>query len=161
MTIDLDAIRRRIPFHYAAPWRVEQNGDWHKQDRNGSWLVGYNTDNPLAGLVATVPDYGYDLAEFITHAREDVPELLAEVERLRAIVASVVALTKDTDGNDLDQDSDLPVGVFMQALHEAPEPTFEPGWLQTQVARSVASLDRLPDGLRQSLNQTKPSGGAR
>lgn len=54
---------------------------------------------------------------------DDVPALIAEVRRLLAVVASVTALTKDTDGNDLDPDSDLPVGVFMQALHEAEEAT--------------------------------------
>lgn len=35
---------------------------------------------------------------------------------------------------------------------EAPEPSkFKPGWLQAQVERSVASLNQLPDGLRQTI----------
>lgn len=81
--LDLDAIRRRVPNVYAGPWTV-QTGD-HGDD---NWYVNYATNNPLAGLVATVPDYGANLAEFIAHAREDVPALLAEVERLRQAEAA-------------------------------------------------------------------------
>lgn len=79
--LDLDAIRARVPWHYPATWTVEPApvGDEH--------LVLYATDDPRAGLVATVPDYGYALAEFIAHARTDVPALLAEVERLTAELA--------------------------------------------------------------------------
>jgi hypothetical protein len=32
------------------------------------------------------------------------------------------------------------------------DPRFPPGWLQKQIARSVANLDRLPPGLRRSLD---------
>jgi hypothetical protein len=78
--LDLDAIARRVPTHYDAPWRVEYLEA--SADNAERWLVGYATDNPLAGLVAAVPDYGEDLAEFIAHARTDVPVLLAEVARL-------------------------------------------------------------------------------
>ncbi|GIM88858.1 hypothetical protein [Paractinoplanes toevensis] len=49
---------------------------------------------------------------------EMVPHLAAEIERLQAIVTAVTALTRDTDGNDLNGDVDLPVGVFQQAIHE-------------------------------------------
>lgn len=38
-------------------------------------------------------------AEFIAHARSDVPWLLAEVERLRAVVARVEALPEQWEGN--------------------------------------------------------------
>jgi hypothetical protein len=81
-SLDLDAIRARVPTHYDAPWRVEYlEASADDADR---WLVGYATDNPLAGLVAAVPDYGEDLAEFIAHARTDVPALLAALARSRA-----------------------------------------------------------------------------
>jgi len=75
--LDLDAIRRTIPAVYDGPWYVQLDDD-------GRWKVGYPTDNPKAGRVATVPDYGEQLAEFIAAARTAVPALLAEVERLRA-----------------------------------------------------------------------------
>ena len=44
-----------------------------------------------------------DDAEFIAHAREDVPALLAEVERLRATVARVEALPDTWTGMDEDE----------------------------------------------------------
>ena len=87
--LDLDAIRRRIPT-CLAPWYVEYD------EPAGKWLIGYPTANPLAGLIATVPDYGEQLAEFIAHARTDVPALVeqvaalaAELERVRAVVERI------------------------------------------------------------------------
>lgn len=74
--LDIEAIRRRVPDVYPAPWTVTSGTD-------DDWYVAYATSNPLAGLVATVPDYGINLADFIAHAREDIPALIAEVERLR------------------------------------------------------------------------------
>jgi hypothetical protein len=143
--IDLDAIRRRVPDVYTGPWTV-QTGD----PGDDNWYVAYATDNPLAGLVATVPDYGANLAEFIAHAREDVPALIAEVERLRTALAAVESLTRNTDGGDVDPDPEIPVGEIRRVLRED-GPQFRPGWLQKQVARSVASLDRLPTGMRETL----------
>jgi hypothetical protein len=70
-------IRDSIPTVYTAPWTVEPMED-------NTWRVMYATDHPLAGLVAEVPDYGAQLAEFIAEARTAVPELLAEIDRLRA-----------------------------------------------------------------------------
>jgi len=78
--LDLDAIRHRVPLGHEGPWYVEFD------EETGRWSVGYPSDNPLAGLIATVPDYGHHLAEFIAHARQDVPALLAEVDRLRMVV---------------------------------------------------------------------------
>lgn len=77
--LDLDAVEARVPDGYDAPWRVEPS-------ESGEWLVAYATDCPQAGLVATVPDYGWTLAEFIAAARSDVPTLTAEVRRLRAVL---------------------------------------------------------------------------
>jgi hypothetical protein len=82
--LDLTAIAGRVPEWYAAPWTYDFEGD--------QWWVGYATDNPLAGLIATVPDYGERLAEFIAHAREDIPALLAEVQRLTAELAAMTEL---------------------------------------------------------------------
>lgn len=79
----LEEIRRSIPTVYGPPWTARPN--WN----DDTWTVRYATENPLAGLVATVPDYGENLADFIATARTAVPELLAEVERLRARVDEV------------------------------------------------------------------------
>ena len=78
--IDLGAIRARLKEieGYEGPWSIGSTGeDEHV------WLVGYPADHPAGGLIATVPDYGYDLAEFIAHARTDIPALLDEGRRLR------------------------------------------------------------------------------
>jgi hypothetical protein len=40
----------------------------------------------------------------------------AEVQRLRNAVSAVVALTKNTDGDDLNPDCELPVGEFQRVL---------------------------------------------
>lgn len=77
----LDAIKNRIPTTYGPPWTVDDGTD---DDGNLVWHVLYATDDPQAGLVATVPDYGQYLAEFLAAARADIPALVAEVERLRA-----------------------------------------------------------------------------
>ena len=70
-------IRESIPTAYSPPWTVFPDME------DDVWRVMYATDHQLAGLVAEVPDYGAHLAEFIATARAAVPELLAEVDRLR------------------------------------------------------------------------------
>jgi hypothetical protein len=63
--IDIDAIRRRADAATDGPW------------------TGANYRMALAGLATSTGNHAAD-AEFIAHARTDVPALLAEVERLRA-----------------------------------------------------------------------------
>ena len=70
-------IRDSIPTTYGPPWTVHPDMD------DDVWRVKYATDHPLAGLVCEVPDYGAHLAEFIATARAAVPELLAEIDRLK------------------------------------------------------------------------------
>ncbi|WP_433731081.1 hypothetical protein ACQP2Y_21770 [Actinoplanes sp. CA-051413] len=48
-----------------------------------------------------------------------VPQLIGEIENLRRVVAEVESLTKDTDGNDVDGDAEIPVGEIRRALAEA------------------------------------------
>lgn len=69
----LEDIRRSIPTSYAGPWTV------HPDTTDDQWRISYATKNPLAGLVATVPDYGENLAHFIAETRVDVPWLMAEL----------------------------------------------------------------------------------
>lgn len=82
----LAEIGNRVPLNYDGPWRMQPGKQLLDDGEGGS----FQTDCYLVGsgdvLVATVPDYGWYLAEFIEQAREDVPELLAEVKRLRAQV---------------------------------------------------------------------------
>ncbi|MGI5155772.1 hypothetical protein [Microbispora sp. CA-102843] len=82
-------IRASIPASYPPPWRVETADDGFGYS---CWNVLYATDNPIAGLIATVPDYGSELALFIARARQDVPALLAEIERLHQAETETAAI---------------------------------------------------------------------
>ena len=90
-------IRESIPTVYSPPWTVHPDMD------DDVWRVMYATDNPLAGLVAEVPDYGAHLAEFIATARAAVPELLAEVDRLRARLWELERPSTEAERNALRQ----------------------------------------------------------
>ena len=71
-TPDLDAIRARAEAATPDPWIVNyEEEDNYSVTPNGRWESG-------VAFAAKAPD-----AEFIAHAREDVPALLVEVERLR------------------------------------------------------------------------------
>lgn len=84
-TADLEAIRERLALidGYTTPW------DYQDDDENHTWVIGYTTDNPKAGLVATVPDYGEHLADLIANAPTDLKALLAMVDHLRQKHAEV------------------------------------------------------------------------
>lgn len=77
----LEIIRGRIEAASPGPWRAGTSPG----GAAGVWRAGSQTDDPSLCVVASVPT-GEDLgdAAFIAHAREDVPILIAEVERLRA-----------------------------------------------------------------------------
>lgn len=85
--IDTDAIRDRLlrASGYGTDWSYEDD------DANRTWVVGYATTNPQAGLIATVPDYGEQIADLIAHAPADLTALLAEVDRLRGVLDSITA----------------------------------------------------------------------
>jgi hypothetical protein len=82
--LDLDAIRARCNSATPGPWTaVSVNGR-----KSGIALVGAlalrGTGKPIAVLAGIdVPQRHRD-AEFVAHAREDMPALLAEVVRLTA-----------------------------------------------------------------------------
>lgn len=79
---DLDAIRQRADAATPGPWGVEQYGTTlavHAYQVSDAVAMIGDEDHPPAGSDA----------EFIAHAREDVPALLAEVDRLTARVADL------------------------------------------------------------------------
>lgn len=81
---DLAAIRERAAAATEGPWTWAS----HTTADGDEWAVFDPADHALASnRDGWAPD-----AEFIAHAREDVPALLAEVERLRAIEAGIEAL---------------------------------------------------------------------
>ena len=74
--LDLEAIRQRVEAATPGPWELIGGGEF---------VTGAD--------VLVAPDDGgvtADNAIFIAHAREDVPALLAEVERLRDGIAELV-----------------------------------------------------------------------
>ena len=95
---DLDEIRARADAATAGPWRWRNsNGDVNLFGGGRSWVVmafermGMQRAQPVfRGLDNLLYPAGkenlYDFADaqFIAHARTDVPALLAEVDRLRA-----------------------------------------------------------------------------
>jgi hypothetical protein len=105
----LAAIAARVPEGYDSPWTVSPETD---ADGALVWHVSYATDNPHAGHVAEVPDYGEVLAEFIAAARSDIPALLAEVKRLREQRAALIALHTGEE---------LVPGGFYYCLHCTPD----------------------------------------
>ena len=98
MTIDLDAIRARAWFATPGPWEVvrlcpdcgiEQNSKCHCAGK-GDFGVWRADNGPNWNLVASpmIDDHGKSEqealdADFIAHARQDIPALLTEVQRLR------------------------------------------------------------------------------
>jgi hypothetical protein len=81
--IDLDAIRARVDAATDGPWFVDDQGFCTTPGDSFSRFI-------------TAPYHELDIlpedAEFIAAARSDVPALLAEIERLRSVVAA-----QDTD----------------------------------------------------------------
>ena len=84
--LDLEPIRARVektlpptvrPWHRELAWRHTTGPDDTKPD--GLWHNVY----------AVAADLKPENAEFISHARTDVPALIAEVERLRARVTEL------------------------------------------------------------------------
>ena len=86
--LDLDAIEARANAATDGPWTLhEDDGDTF---RAPAWEV-----RPASGeMVARLRDWASADAEFIAHARTDVPALLAEVRRLRAVVAACATLAE-------------------------------------------------------------------
>ncbi len=90
--LDLDAIKQRVARATAGPWKSA----WEHMPADEETLetVIYNEDQPN-GSKAIVGLLYYDghwaactqpNSTFIAHARTDVPDLIAEVERLRALL---------------------------------------------------------------------------
>lgn len=89
----LDAIQERLDGATSGPWAAweDQDGQPHMQGRlmvgvaagvipdGDTWIEGPDVNNPVAET------YIPEDRTFIAHAREDVPALLAEVERRGAL----------------------------------------------------------------------------
>ena len=72
---ELNAIKKRVEKATPCPWVF-----------NGSEIVSEHIPN--TGIAGAITD---EDCEFIAHAREDVPKLIAEVERLREAIIEAIA----------------------------------------------------------------------
>lgn len=70
----LAEIKTRCDKAVGGPWEVEVS-HW-------ATAIAYLAEHEGKTILLTAPRH-YSTSEFITHARQDIPDLLAEVERLR------------------------------------------------------------------------------
>lgn len=117
--LDLDPIQERLDRATAGPWRVISD-----------YIPGViEVEGPTASndYVAELSADKADL-EFITHARTDVPDLIAEIQRLRALLPpdTVVdaaehqpsAASSDARNDDLVPQSALVAGIRVTRLDD-------------------------------------------
>lgn len=83
--IDLDAIRARAEAATRGPWEWDLGEDG-KPRRARAALLSFSDHIFWCSALGWPTDAD---AEFISHARTDVPALIAEVERLRTAVAGI------------------------------------------------------------------------
>ena len=108
ITARLDEIRQREQAATPGPWLADVLTD---AGNRPVVVLPDPDDDDRADLLfaADAPQATEDDAEFVAHAREDVPRLLRVAE-------AVAGLCRDTDGNWLEPSSSLPVGEFQAAL---------------------------------------------
>lgn len=75
--LDMDAIRQRCDQATSGPWKSYVEGRDH--DSGSSFIMTSGEDIEL--IRASVADQ-----DFIAHARQDIPQLLAEIQRLKAMI---------------------------------------------------------------------------
>ena len=91
--VNLDAIRKRAEAATKGPW---YRGEGYEQSKRGNYVASESN-----GLIICAEQDDTDCvlstedAEFIAKAREDVPALLAEVERLKEKLAYISELSED------------------------------------------------------------------
>lgn len=102
--LDLDGIKTREAAATKGPWHAPGLGEVHSDHDNGIYVritrdraTGESEDDCI------VCDYCGDAdADFIAHARQDIPALIAEVERLEAEVARLSAVRREQEMQDED-----------------------------------------------------------
>ena len=95
----LDAIRERVEAATEGPWHSHDFGHAGEEEPSSivvhvggfdhSDLLTYDTETAVAWMPRWERQES-DNATFIAHARTDVPDLLAEVERLRAGIEALI-----------------------------------------------------------------------
>lgn len=105
MTLDIDAIKARADAATEGPWVVDDQ-KYVLRSKNGGWdgLIIATVQHDDFGLVEE------DNTAFIASARQDIPALLAEVERLQAIVERVRELHVSGIGHNPNCHCGIPAG---------------------------------------------------
>ena len=97
--MDLEAIRERADKATPGPWQWVEKGVGEEWTHHGPDLESATATVKIDRYVmpvAVLRSWGHDAdglevlesdQEFIAHAREDIPALIAEVERLRGLLA--------------------------------------------------------------------------
>ena len=84
----LNAIKERVAKATPGPWLVEES---RYEGRFNAASVDENYDLPACLM-------GIEDAKFVTHSREDVPALVAEVERLREVLKGAAVVSNQAKG---------------------------------------------------------------
>lgn len=83
---ELDKMDRRVGAASPAPWESSVEGRDHESGSSFILIGGlHDTQSDMYVTHDGVPAPARDL-DFIAHARQDVPRLIAEVRRLRALL---------------------------------------------------------------------------
>jgi len=82
--LDLDAIQARADAATDGPWTLHRTSTLYINGHTGYYLRRDDQPGQIFPLTCLPGD-----AEFIAHARQDVPDLVAEIRRLRAELADV------------------------------------------------------------------------
>ena len=101
----IEAIRGRAEKATAGPWYTASTTD-------GPWIIEEN-GNIISGTCAHVSDGG-----FIANAREDIPALLAEVERLNGVVGALISTLELIEERTEGQANKLARGAIKYANEE-------------------------------------------
>lgn len=107
-------IRHRLPGGYPPPWQVEP---WYQDDARTvlrGWVVtraDVDFSEPGSAPVLMAPDYGEAFAQWAAHARQDLPDLLDETERLYKLIGHVRA-----QGREWSQSRDLQMAAAGRIL---------------------------------------------
>ena len=95
--LDLAAIRERVEKATPGPWR--EDGPWWHDNDEATVVITVDVDRaavciqpPLHARRGLASDADM---EFIAHAREDIPALLAEIDRLNATIQRVRDIVND------------------------------------------------------------------
>ncbi len=88
--MDLDAIKARAAAATPGPWYVERGGE----HGDPFWAIAAILRDPYGDNSLSCGS-DREVAEFIAHARTDVPALVAEVERLEAALLAADRVISD------------------------------------------------------------------